>query len=1686
MVLVNQFYDCWNIEFMMSSGREMLQQFQCNFCSRVLSSNSSLQRHLKTCQFKTLSFQENSGPKTPDTNIKHELSKNFMLPPIPSQLTVIMHQEKKCSRNEEPQITLQKISHPGSKDSSANEDEELLYQKFLPKPSGSGSTAGFDASIQTLHHCPFCDDTFSNFSHCQTHIKTVHKNECDPDLVERTCSSCHVVMPSKEDLREHIVTSHGDTNNIPQKNSSSSDGCLTSAEEDFTSSQQKEDLNTPVDSFMDCQLAVIKTEPEDVDSSPDMDLVQNEDLRDFHSDVPSESPSRVAMLEGTNKSLANTLSTSDTELGKHDKSANAMNTCGPSVHKDGSVSSIQVSQLTCTESGPISSRFTDVDSLPKDSSLSVAVSQPYNKPHVVHLCSPETSHEAASGSITGSSSVSYTAHPSVDHTAATTCTVSQENGQFIQESTSSSSSFPPGKVVSPPVLKTVTVSQGIVAISMQSLASVSVEPVYSRPDNNFSSGEPNLASDKQQFSVYLGEKQTAQGFSHFTGKDVSQVPSRSQDITSPGTSAKSKPAAKRPVLTCEVCNKTYRCRSSFKKHVNAHAAAAAAASLICKYCGQTFQQKDIFFSHMRLHEQNAFNQPQGGTVNLPSGGVSESNFQSAMSSGRANSYPWDTRQMKPGMEVSSNMINQYGVPMSTIHLSEDQVPFVTKEKQKRVSKRKRKPSSPLESDWMESGNYKRLASNNLYPWAENKYYLEPGPDGSAGTQESWTCENCNMVFQNLKLLEDHQRHCSFPRRKINFHNFSATEEERNIPSLPKMTRSPAYFQLLKKGITSGQLITNKNSKCLVCKICFRSFSKIENYTRHKKLHKYRCLVYACQYCGQFFSKRPLLEFHEQKHHEIMGDSNRYCCVYCDLPLRDKKTLKEHVTETHRGFRVLLFSNVKPDSGLSKMFWSSPKKLAALKNSMNKLSSALETSVFPDFLNNRICQCSHCLKEFNSAEAMSRHVCVKPSHIQQLSQGNFYCDVCQQFFATPEELQKHVEYRHTKVDLYRCEVCGVWGRKEEMERHMLSHMSKMGSFVSTEQNNTRMGNNFLLAATNVVSNNKSTCISSMRKNPSGDLQKKQVQEQTICSSSTSKKGKAKVKHSQAKKSVKMHEEFAHRLYSQESQLKSVMFSHTNQNQSVQKKLLTSNIQRQRVEANSLSCAKNQSENGNKLFNNKMLNKNVCALNQKNISVEEKLRNTTHPSEAFEKSRIPHPGPQNEGLKRNLLPTLSSQIQIVEVNNLLNRGLQGKMLERTRVSSEDKQNENIDKNPRFLINQSENPDRSNLPSPNNQSENPDRIRLSTQSTQGENAEKNRLSSQNTQGDSVDRTRLLITQNENSDGNSGYNTNIQSENLNRNRSSNLCNSNEKTDRLSIPNSSNQNENLNIIKVSNSNNQTDTSLKSRLLNISSQSENLERSRCLSNNQNDHSNRSGLSSLVHEGEQSDKSSLSSPLNQQEKNRLHNISSEIEIFDVSKFQGKGSHMEILEISRLPKGENLVENSESSCPSSSSSQSENLEKDFIPSCSKQNDNVDKISIHNSQTNSIEISQLPIQTTIKNDKVVSGDGKLPYYNRNIQSDAKKMSNSTNQGESLDRGAEYCITCEEFIPSHLFSYHLLEKHWDGGDRSDFLFDAHSLPDNEWLTDISEKDLGHYDELGVDEHFEGDTEKNCTTLEAESTSEK
>ncbi|XP_076332486.1 uncharacterized protein LOC143237292 [Tachypleus tridentatus] len=1257
----------YNQRFMMSSGRDVVQQFLCHYCNRSLSSKSTLQRHIKTCQLKNVSLQEDPGRKTPDT-------KNFMLPPIPSQLTVIFHQEKKNNRHEEPQITLKKILGPASKHTPLAQEGEGVQNQNWPTPTVSGSVAGCNVSKQTLHHCPFCKDSFSNFSHCQAHIISMHENECDQDLVERTCSLCRTVFSSKEETREHVLTSHRDLKPVSQKNSGSSDGCSTLGE-DFTPNQPKEELNSCGDSFVDCQLPVIKTEPEDIDSSPEMDLVQNEDLRDFQLDMASDISSRGTMIEEANNSLL-----TSSECGQPETCTNAAAAHGPSgqsLHVScddassvssrftdvGTVplekedaSSVQLSQITCSEPGSISDRFTDVGSVPiQKEPCTIGISQPYNKPLVVHLLSHGNNNESC---VPEAKSASYTA--SENKAGA----ISHESGQFIQETGRLAKSLSSGQVVSCP-LKRVTSSQGVVAMSMHSLNNA--ESLFSGPDNH--------------------GQQSGQNFLCFTGKELVQVPSsKSQDATTPGPSAKSKPVPKKPLLTCEVCSKTYRCRSSFKKHVNAH---VAASSLVCKYCGQTFQQKDVFFTHMRLHEQNALIQPPGGP--------NESNFQTSLPSDQTGSFTWDTKQVKPGIESSNNIVNDFGIPLSTMHLSEDKSPMGTKEKLKQPRKRKLKQECQVESDWIGSPSYKRLGPNSLNPWVQNQFCSDRDLDEVSTSREVWNC----VKFKNLKYFSGHHKLGSSRKPSI-----GSKKGERNVSSELKHS---IYSSIgLKKDADLDRpsiLKTDKVSRCLICRICCRTFSKTENYLRHRRLHEYRCLAYSCQYCGQFFGKIDLLGLHEQRHRELMGGAQTYCCVYCDLFLRDKSILKQHVSETHRGFRVLLSSIKKPDLGLSKSFWNLSKKLATLKHNMNEISCAIETSMLQEILNKRTRQCHHCLKKFRNEEAMSRHVCVKPTSLQRHSQGNFYCDVCQQFFTSPDQLEKHIEFQHVKVELYRCDVCSIWGRKEEIEHHMLTHMCKMGSFISTEQSNIHMESNFLPPGASSKRSSKPIFQSPVKKGRSGVLQEKEQQERYLHVSSTPKKGKAKVKHSQAIKKGKLHEEFVHHAdCSQESYLNPVIV-HTNQ--TLQRKLLIDSNRRQLVDDT-------WSKSRIRLLNNNKSTPGVVS--QKNILLENYL--TNHQNELLGKCRIL--GVQNKDTKKEVLPNLTSHIEIVEVNKFPSRNHKEMAPERTTSSSTDTQKEGINKT-RLHCNQSENTNKGNMPIPNNQNENLNRTGSFIYNNLGENPRK-----------------------------------------------------------------------------------------------------------------------------------------------------------------------------------------------------------------------------------------------------------------------------------------------------------------------------------------------------------------------------
>ncbi|XP_022235799.1 uncharacterized protein LOC111083514 [Limulus polyphemus] len=1491
---------------MMLSERDMMQQHQCNYCSRTLSSLSALQRHIKSCQYKNLSHQENPGLKTspPDANMNQGLTRNFILPPIPSQLTIMIHQEKNYSRSEEPKITLKKISDSTSK------DEDLLYQNFIPTSVSSGSTTT-------------CEETFSNFSLSKTRIKTEHNDESNSELAERTCTLQNFLIPQKGDFQECYITTHGDGINFIHKDSSSLDSNQNIATGgEFT--QGKVACSLSEDSMIDNQLTVFKTEPKDVDNTSEVGIIQNKEFGDFQLDVSHGSLTEGALLEDINRCSDNPLSSPEPDM-----SVRPVDTYGSSTV---SSCALQLIQVSCAKSSLLPSVFAE------------------NHSETVH--SPELGNDdpSVSGCGTGVKCEVVSTSYSHDHLVNT---LSQVNDNFTHDS---EGSFQSRRNVSSPGAKKGTMLQETMDISKHSLIPVSVGTVFTQQNNNHKSGEPIQVPDRQQFSVCMEDN-------NFTDKDDVFTPKESLCSQEKIKSVKSKPPAKKPLLTCEVCNKTYRCRSSFKKHISGH---AVATFFVCKYCGQTFQQKNIFLAHIDLHEQNA--------LHLSLSETCRSNSQTP------SSFLWKSRTVQ----------SRFDTPISTQCLSTGLLQAVSK---KQTDKRKNNSSNLLQDDL--------VSSSNLKSWNQEQF-----------CEEQRTCETCDMIFQNVHEYVVHQRLCTGQKKTVGnyLQNSIISEGKKTVPITYKLDKSLAFStKRLKKGNPSSVLKTKNTSKQLFCTICCRDFSKIENYVRHKRFHSYRCLVYTCQYCGQFFSKRVLLDFHEKNHRETRR------CKYCNLPLTDKIALKQHMIDMHSGYRILLFSNNTTDFGFSRRMWDSPKILTSINNKTNKgnISSL-------DFANKNVCQCSHCLGEFGNREAMSRHVCKKPVYPQQLDQGKFFCDVCHQIFFSPEQLQEHLKHLHVKVDLYRCEVCGVWGRKEELERHVLAHMSKMGHFVSTDQKSFKVGGKFLSTATDITENSKSLKIVPLKKAPPEVFQKKQLHTVSL------NKGKSKAKHPRTVKSGKLHEVVTSQNRShQESNLFAMTSSHISQNQFLlRKRLLTNN-----------SDVKGHSLVGTRI--GKILVKNIPVCSQQST-----VKNS---QTGVSVKRI---RPNSGDLNRSMLSNLSSLFEVEKVNQFTSQDQQTKILERPLLSSEEKQSENtarsnLSRNPddslirsRLLSNHIENLERSRLLG--NQSENHERGML----VLNNRGDTDRLPSKQTEN--YDRNRLSNSSNESENNNQLRNK--CSENYDRNQNVNLVNkrspaSNNLHENL-VTNRVNQVENLNRIKISSSCNPNQTSLTTGL------DENSDRSR-----------------PPNFGSQHEQSYRNSPNHSTERKRL-SISNEIEVSGVNELQKMG-------ISTLLRSDSHAESSSSPC-----SASEQSEKDFMTSYRYQDKDLDnELTNYNSENRTIEISQLPVA----NNKSDNDDNRQMCHNKSVVSDTRKLWNT---GGHMDRNVEYCLPCEEYIPLHLFSGHLLEKHMDGGERSDFFLDLPYLPGNEEMMDVSEEDPGLYEGLSIDDIFEEET--SGTTLETELTSER
>lgn len=332
-----------------------------------------------------------------------------------------------------------------------------------------------------------------------------------------------------------------------------------------------------------------------------------------------------------------------------------------------------------------------------------------------------------------------------------------------------------------------------------------------------------------------------------------------------------------------------------------------------------------------------------------------------------------------------------------------------KDKNEAESKEKPKPlKKPTEESRKHLANVK-----NILQYSNASLFRDKDRDG-------YKCNFCMKRFQLPKNLKTHflQEHNDFETIKL-----------------------PKIFQyMLKIDITE-----------LGCKICGKSFDKLDDFTEHlqqehkKTIHTdiknqiipfkfdsdvLRCAVcatefinykillehmhvhfknFVCDICNAGFVTKKLLNRHKRLH-----KTASFKCNSCEKIFNCDQKRKDHEKRIHLGLKKkhkCHFCQEKFDD-----YW-------------NKMNHLVKEHGAPPI----ILKCQACDRTFQNQRALSRHT--KKDH---LLEKKHKCPECDMTFFTTTCLQRHMP-KHTGQRQFRCDVCfKAYGRKNTLKEHMRIH------------------------------------------------------------------------------------------------------------------------------------------------------------------------------------------------------------------------------------------------------------------------------------------------------------------------------------------------------------------------------------------------------------------------------------------------------------------------------------------------------------------------------------------------------------------------------------------------------------------------------------------------------------------------
>ncbi|XP_037573260.1 zinc finger protein 62 homolog [Dermacentor silvarum] len=483
---------------------------------------------------------------------------------------------------------------------------------------------------------------------------------------------------------------------------------------------------------------------------------------------------------------------------------------------------------------------------------------------------------------------------------------------------------------------------------------------------------------------------------------------------------------KRGVFLCEVCKKTFINRSSYLRHKKMH---TGVRPYTCEHCCMSFFRSESLTTHKKKHlSGDQFKCFVCGHIAEGASDLS-SHFLSSHS--------------KLPEEYDKNTIvrSRRGRPSKYTMLPElmGQTP----------------PQQTAEEAVLCA---KKLDQGNQDCDANSEDTVLVGLNGDADSLNSaadkYTCLVCFQFFPDEQSYYDHQckDDVSAISKTLEQGKDSSSQDEKEDGG--GLTGMPHTFLALE-----------------VCTLCSAKFPTKKHLQEHMIIH-------ICRYCGRCFKETGMLSKHVESVHKELVQSQSHTCCCCDLTLEDGNALVEHVLDKHSTMLPSFDISAQSKSGMSNIEKKSLEEFVTpAKVGIDSNACELDKGRY---------HCGWCQEHFLDLQQMIIHFreihsiinivgdsgsgvyssdveknlhgtvtkqclkCCEPlADSMHICSDKSICNLCLRTFDDPHNAHVHQELNHLLVDWYCCDACDACGPRDVMEKHVLSHMSKVGNLVVPE-------------------------------------------------------------------------------------------------------------------------------------------------------------------------------------------------------------------------------------------------------------------------------------------------------------------------------------------------------------------------------------------------------------------------------------------------------------------------------------------------------------------------------------------------------------------------------------------------------------------------------------------------------------